>query len=125
MADQNFMSMQQEAIKRVEQMKQRSKSYVSPSPPQDSTQNIKTEEPANPAEKNEHIDTPAETANGQPYKDILKSNSIVSGLKDALGIDLAHMGLDNEKIMLALLIYILYKNNADIKLLIALAYILL
>lgn len=125
MADQNFMSMQQEAIKRVEQMKQRSKSYVSPSPPQDSTQNIKTEEPANPAEKNEHISTPAETANGQPYKDILKSNSIVGVLKDALGIDLAHMGLDNEKIMLALLIYILYKNNADIKLLIALAYILL
>ncbi len=121
------MSMQQEAIKRVEEMKQRSKNYVSPpQPPNNNAEKIEqAEKPTNPVNKQESINIPQEKSDGQPYKDILKSNSIVNGLKNALGIDIAHLGLDNEKIMLALLIYILYKNGADIKLLVALAYILL
>ena len=40
-------------------------------------------------------------------------------------IDLAGIKLDEEKAMIGLLIYILYKNKADMKLILALGYLLL
>lgn len=40
-------------------------------------------------------------------------------------LDLAGIKLDEEKALIGLLIYVLYKNNADMKLLLALGYLLL
>ena len=40
-------------------------------------------------------------------------------------LDIAGIKLDEEKALIGLLIYVLYKNNADIKLLLALGYLLL
>ncbi|MCR5123030.1 MAG: hypothetical protein K6B74_11490 [Ruminococcus sp.] len=40
-------------------------------------------------------------------------------------LDLAGIKLDEEKALIGLLIYVLYKNNADMKLLLGLGYLLL
>lgn len=87
-SDANFGKMQEEAVRRVMEMQQRSRSAVGgdqqPTPP--------------------------------PQKD--PPNDIFGGL-------LGGIKLDEEKALIALLIYILHKNGADIKLLLGLAYLLL
>lgn len=87
-SDANFSKMQEEAVRRVMEMQQRSRSAVGgdrqPTPP--------------------------------PQKD--PPNDIFGGL-------LGGIKLDEEKALIALLIYILHKNGADIKLLLGLAYLLL
>ncbi|MGN0633120.1 MAG: hypothetical protein ACI4JW_04545 [Oscillospiraceae bacterium] len=100
MAEQeNFTSMQEDAIRRVREMQRRSRSYVEPpsdEPPE--TQRIPSE------------NEPVGAAGKPPPKPLFN----IGGLK-----------IDEEKAMIALLIYILYKNNADMKLLLALAYLLI
>lgn len=78
-------------------MQRRSRSYVEPP----------SEKPPEtpPPEKK-----PVGAANKLPPKPLFN----IGGLK-----------IDEEKAMIALLIYILYKNNADMKLLLALAYLLI
>ncbi len=51
----------------------------------------------------------------------------VSRLLSSLGVQgaVGPLGIDEEKALVALLIYILYKQGADIKLLLALGYLLL
>ena len=51
-----------------------------------------------------------------------QSSSLLSGL---LGGNLGDIKIDEEKALIGLLIYILYKQGADIKLLLALGYLLL
>ena len=81
--------MQEEAIRRVMEMQQRSREAVDGKPPHET-------EPKNAA---------------PPKNDIL---GMLGGIK-----------IDEEKALIALLIYILYKQGADIKLLIGLAYLLI
>lgn len=98
MDEDNFAGMQEEAVRRVREMQRRAESYV----------NKPTDEipPAPP---------PDNTPNEPP-----KKSGSLSSLFDFAGIK-----LDEEKAMIAMLIYILYKNGADIKLLMALGYLLL
>ena len=94
--DNNFTTMQEEAIRRVREMQKRSRSIVGASP---------NSEPAPPKAE----ETP-------------QSSSLLSGL---LGGNLGDIKIDEEKALIGLLIYILYKQGADIKLLLALGYLLL
>lgn len=56
------------------------------------------------------------------HKKAPQSSSFLSGL---LGGNLGDIKIDEEKALIGLLIYILYKQGADIKLLLALGYLLL
>lgn len=95
--DESFTTMQEEAIRRVREMQQRSQSFV---PPRE-TEPTRQPPPSSPPPQ-EH-----------------KPES-----KNPL-LDIAGISIDEEKALIGLLIYILYKNGAEIKLLLGLGYLLL
>lgn len=101
--------MQEEAIRRVREMQRRSRSIVGASP------NNSESAPPNAEE------TPR-TQNVHSPQKAPQSSSLLSGL---LGGNLGDIKIDEEKALIGLLIYILYKQGADIKLLLALGYLLL
>ena len=104
--DNNFTTMQEEAIRRVREMQRRSRSIVGASP---------NSEPAPPKETHR-------TQNAHSPQKAPQSSSLLSGL---LGGNLGDIKIDEEKALIGLLIYILYKQGADIKLLLGLGYLLL
>ncbi len=110
---QDFQSMRQEALRRMQEMQSRSQN------PQEETSRAK--EP--PPKKESLFGGLKSDKNilGTIFGDILgvKTESGENG-----GI-LAQLNIDEEKILIALMIYILYKNKADLKLLIGLGYLLL
>ncbi len=59
-----------------------------------------------------------------PKKDTDPVAQLLSGIGKG-GQGLSSFGIDEEKALIALLIYILYKQGADVKLLLALGYLLL
>lgn len=87
--DNNFTTMQEEAIRRVREMQRRSRSIVGASPNSESAPPNAEETP-----RTQNVHSPQKAP---------QSSSLLSGL----------------------LIYILYKQGADIKLLLALGYLLL
>lgn len=97
MADGEFKTMQEEAIRRVREMQRRSKNYVSP----------QQESPPPPPEP-----PPPKPQTAKP-----------TGEKPLFNI--GGIAIDEEKALIALMIYILYKNKADMKLLLGLGYLLL
>lgn len=94
--DESFATMQEEAMRRVREMQQRSQSYVAP-PPE-----------APPAQ-------PTPSPPPQEHKPEGKLSLL----------DIAGIKIDEEKALIGLLIYILYKNGSDTKLLLGLGYLLL
>lgn len=94
--DESFATMQEEAMRRVREMQQRSQSLVPPPPP--------VSEPASPP---------------PPPPQEHKPEGKLSLL------DIAGIKIDEEKALIGLLIYILYKNGSDTKLLLGLGYLLL
>ena len=97
MAENNeeLRTMQEEAIRRVREMQRRSQSYIG--------------QPESPAEL-----SPPDEKKAAPQN---------TGLP--LLSDLAGLRIDEEKALIGLLMYVLYKNNADMKLILALGYLLL
>lgn len=91
--DESFTTMQEEALRRVREMQQRSQSFIPPPAPE-------------PVPAQEHTQTP----------DPEKKTSL---------FDIAGIKIDEEKALIGLLIYILYKNGSDMKLLLGLGYLLL
>lgn len=104
-------SMKQEAIRRVREMQKRSRSIVEDS-----------------SESAEGHNKSTSQQNGQGGINALlgsllgtqKENSDTNKLFDVAGIP-----IDEEKALIAMLIYILYKQGADVKLLLGLGYLLL
>lgn len=88
-SDSSFGRMQEDAIRRVQEMQRRSREAVGAQSPQEVTESAPT----------------APTA--------------------SLGGILKNLAIDEEKALIAMLIYILYKQGADIKLLVGLAYLIL
>ncbi len=102
-----FSKMQLEAMERLRQMQLRSKTAVNEPPPEALARTpSEVETGAVPIQHHPH--PPQETGNGD----------ILSNLFGGIGI-----GAD--KLLILLVLFILYKNKADVKLLIALAYLLL
>lgn len=97
--DESFTTMQEEAIRRVREMQQRSQSFVPP-----------------------HEDEP--TRQQQPTSSSPPPQEHKPESKNPL-LDIAGINIDEEKALIGLLIYILYKNGAEIKLLLGLGYLLL
>lgn len=108
MADEReFKSMQEEAIRRVQEMQRRSKNYVGG-------------DGADGGEEDSHGQippvNPVPTGHGTtPHKPAA----------DKTLFNIAGINIDEEKALIALMIYILYKNKADMKLLLGLGYLLL
>ena len=124
MAESDFRSMQEEAVKRVMEMQRRSRSY--------------TQEGGMNGTGNSSGTTNTAGAVGLNGVSGLNGLNIPSGADNSGGgqngghaekkgalFDLAGIPIDEEKAMIALLIYILYKNKADMKLLLGLGYLLL
>lgn len=127
MAESDFRSMQEEAVKRVMEMQRRSRSYTQ-------------EGGMNGTGNTSGMSNSSGTTNTAGAVGL----NGVSGLNTPSGADnsgggqngghaekngalfnLAGIQIDEEKAMIALLIYILYKNKADMKLLLGLGYLLL
>lgn len=111
--------MQEEAIKRVREMQKRSRSYVAPDiSPQQNTVPESREQPHKPS-----------VGQGGAAKGLL--GSLLGGVSgqhsNSSGelFNIAGISIDEEKALIGLLIYILYKQGADVKLLLALGYLLL
>lgn len=116
-SDSQFNAMQEEAIRRVREMHRRSQSMVGPSSG-DSRGQAQENTSAVPA-GNE----PAENRSDGSVK---RSNTTSGGLLGSLlGGNLGSLKIDEEKALIGLLIYILYKQGADVKLLLGLGYLLL
>lgn len=108
MADEReFKSMQEEAIRRVQEMQRRSKNYVGGDGSEHGTE-----------EDHGHI----------PPMDTVQSGHVSAqhqSSADKALFNIAGIKIDEEKALIALMIYILYKNKADMKLLLGLGYLLL
>lgn len=127
MAESDFRSMQEEAVKRVMEMQRRSRSYTQEGG-MNSTDNTSgmgnssgTTNTAGAVGLNglNGLNTPSGANNSSGGQ-----NGGHAEKKGAL-FNLAGIQIDEEKAMIALLIYILYKNKADMKLLLGLGYLLL
>lgn len=124
MAESDFRSMQEEAVKRVMEMQRRSRSYT-----QDGGMNGTNSMGNSSGTTNtvgavglngvSGLNTPSGADNSGGGQ-----NGGHAEKKGAL-FNLAGIQIDEEKAMIALLIYILYKNKADMKLLLGLGYLLL
>ena len=115
MAESDFRSMQEEAVKRVMEMQRRSRSYTQEGGMGNSSETTNT--------------AGAVGLNGLNTQSVADNsgggqNGGHAEKKGAL-FDLAGIPIDEEKAMIALLIYILYKNKADMKLLLGLGDLLL
>ena len=93
----DFNTMQEEALRRMREMQKRSKTSVNPG-----AEHVRGED----HEKNEQKTNPKPAERQQ--------TSFLSDLK-----------IDPEKAMLLLMLMILYKNKADMKLILALCYLLM
>lgn len=124
MAESDFRSMQEEAVKRVMEMQRRSRSYtqeggtggMSGMGNSSGTTNTAGAVGLNGVNG---LNTPSGADNSGGGQ-----NGGHAEKKGAL-FNLAGIQIDEEKAMIALLIYILYKNKADMKLLLGLGYLLL
>lgn len=118
MAESDFRSMQEEAVKRVMEMQRRSRSYTQEGGMGNSSE---TANKAGAVGLNgvSGLNTPSGADNSGGGQ-----NGGHAEKKGAL-FNLAGIQIDEEKAMIALLIYILYKNKADMKLLLGLGYLLL
>jgi hypothetical protein len=148
----DFLSAQQEAIRRVREMQARARHTLEsagmhlqpPASPRPRAQplsehttqaeheaNSQANRPPNEVpdqNRNEPIHETAE-ARRQPQKDdglhIPLISDIVSGNFLKLPVELLNISLDSEQIMILILLYVLYTDKADPYLMIALAYVLL
>lgn len=129
--------MQEEALERLREMQKRSRSMVAPTGTEHHNQSIgelsadnsihKAENPqhdghsANRRQQHPHNTPPA----GQPPigRNLLSPGFSVSDIFKSI---LGEAGkLDTDSLLILLMLFTLYKNKADIKLLVALGYILL
>lgn len=118
-SDNNFNSMQEEAIRRVKEMQKRSRSIVDGG-----------EEEKNEEKKVEKIEETPLQNEEKGKKNILPAADLLEGIfgeKSGKGelFNIGGIKIDEEKALIGLLIYILYKQDADIKLLLGLGYLLL
>ncbi len=100
--------MQQEALNRLHEMQRRSRSAVGNA----------AATSAAPAQSPRRGEPERPKADSKP----VQSNPIQDILGQLLGDG---AGLDSDRIIILLLLFVLYKNHADIKLLLALGYLLL
>lgn len=110
--------MQEEAIRRVREMQKRSRSIVGDGEVHN--------EPAPPPVSGTHNNNNTQAAGKMSNQHgATLSGPFFGGGKGGELFNLGGIKIDEEKALIALLIYILYKQGADVKLLLGLGYLLL
>lgn len=113
--EQGFSQMQRDALERMRDMQRRSKSLVFESP----LQSEPTKEDPSPKNVTENSFCEAKPEHCPTHCSQPKKNDLMSSLFSG------GSGIDSEKLLILLILFVLYKNKADIKLLIALGYLLI
>ncbi len=110
----DFNKMQEEALSRLREMQKRSRTAINrPNPPQN---------PAPPPRPNPQ---PHSQPNNQPNNQHnYQQPHQPAPRPDLFGNLFSDMKIDSEKALILLMLFVLYKNKADIKLLLALGYLL-
>lgn len=123
----DFSSLREQALRRMHQMYssvgREEDSIDSPPPPPPPEQ-----KPPPQQTRGSHStqSTHGNSKGGSPLSDFLGSIAGLGGSKgSSSGSILDELNIDEEKAIIGILIYILYKNGADIKLMLALGYLLL
>ena len=106
--EQDMMQLQQDAVRRVMEMQRQARARVQPSP---------NEPPPNPTPPDQKPE-PKPESNPEPKPKPPSKSGLLDGI-------LSSTGLDKEQLLLLGLGYLLYKDGADHKLLLALLYLLL
>lgn len=105
----NVDKMKQEAIRRVQEMQKRSRSVL--------------------GERSESAETTIDKNESEQHKqdgiDALLGSLLGRRSSSGALFDVAGIPIDEEKALIGMLIYILYKQGADVKLLLGLGYLLL
>lgn len=105
----NVDKMKQEAIRRVQEMQKRSRSVL--------------------GERSESAETTIDKSESEQQKqdgiDALLGSLLGRRSSSGALFDVAGIPIDEEKALIGMLIYILYKQGADVKLLLGLGYLLL
>ncbi len=99
-SDESIQDMQQDALNRLREMQRRSKTVIEPQP--------------DPVPESIASEAIAPMRQSMPQQN--QQTDIFSGLLGNIGQD---------KLLLLLILYLLYKNKADMKLLLAIGYLLL
>lgn len=108
--ERNFNQMQEEALARLREMQSRSRTAVNRPGQQQHPQHH------DPLPHNHHSHEPHHETNRPP-----QSASTQDIIKSLLG----DVKIDSEKALILLMLFVLYKNKADAKLLLALGYLLI
>lgn len=124
----DFSSLREQALRRMHQM------YSSVGREEDSADPPPPTSPPPPEQKPPQQtrvshgahNTHGNSKSGSPLSDFLGSIAGLGGSKgSSSGSILDELNIEEEKAIIGILIYILYKNGADIKLMLALGYLLL
>ena len=106
----DFNKMQEEALARLRDMQKRSRTAVN-RPQQEKSASEKAPDPQPKKESFETRRQSAESSRQRP--------------PDIFGSLFSDMKIDSEKALILLMLFVLYKNKADVKLLLALGYLLM
>lgn len=104
-----FSRMRQEAVRRMQEMQRRAQGIFGVGSTDSGTESIAEEDTEKPSARRSDGGSPS-AGGHHPQHELFK---------------LAGIPIDEEKALIGMLIYILYKQGADIKLLLALGYLLL
>lgn len=121
--DQNFNQMQEEALARLREMQRRSRTAVNrprPNPPPP-PQNDNHHHNHNQNQEHVHNHEPPHGGNRQQPSPPPSKSSPQDIIKSILG----DVKIDSEKALILMMLYVLYKNKTDMKLLLALGYLLI
>lgn len=128
----DFSSLREQALRRMHQMYSsvgREEGSTDPPPPPPPPSPPPPEQKPPPQQTRGSHSTQSTHGNskgGSPLSDFLGSIAGLGGSKgSSSGSILDELNIDEEKAIIGILIYILYKNGADIKLMLALGYLLL
>lgn len=113
----DFSTLREQALRRMRQMHANSNQTAPIDIPGEVSQNTQT--PSPPPVKN------TQRHAASPLSDFFNSLAGLGGQKNSSKSFLDELNIDEDKAIIGILIYILYKNGADIKLMLALGYLLI
>ncbi len=117
-----FTSLREEALRRMQQM--HAASHLSRPSQETSSTQVAHSPPAPPPPPAPEVHKDSGRGKASPFSEFLGSLAGLGGQKGSKSL-FDELNIDEEKAIIGILIYVLYKNGADIKLMLALGYLLI